>query len=152
MAVIVVRIIPRLVAGARAAATFHRTIAAADRIVVRDGGFDCCGPVDDEAVLFEVTDPAEIKAVFEHLKFTGTTGSCACCGFPGIDWYHGHERLALTAVQHGLAIRFGGLDWCLSKESRDWLTHWLVTHGVNTEEIAGGCGGPRRDLRKHRED
>ena len=44
------------------AGTFHRplnydgpfgpAIAAADRIVVRADGFDCCGPVDESGVLF----------------------------------------------------------------------------------------------------
>jgi len=123
-------------------------IATADRIVVRDGGFDCCGPVDDEAVLFQVTDPAEIKAVSGKIEFVSTQGPCNCCGFPGIDWYRGKDRLALTAVQHGRAIRFRNDDFRLSNQSRKWLVGWLVQHGVSETEIQGGCGGPRRDLRR----
>jgi hypothetical protein len=123
-------------------------ISTADRIVVRDGGFDCCGPVDDEAVLFEVTDPAEIKEVRAHIDFTGTVYPCNCCGFPGIDWYCGKERLALTAVQHERAIRWGYEDFSLSDQSRQWLVGWLVQHGVRKAEIDGGCGGPRRGLRQ----
>jgi hypothetical protein len=127
----------------------HTVMAVADRIVVRDGGFNCCGPVDDEAILFQVTSPSEIRTVREHLKFVGTTSPCNCCGFPGIDWYKGKERIALTAVQHGKALRWGRDDLRLSAESCKWLTHWLVSHGVKEQEIEGGCGGPRRDLRRH---
>ena len=47
----------------------HSIIATADRIVVRDGGFDCCGPVDKEDILFEVTDLAEIREVLQNLEF-----------------------------------------------------------------------------------
>jgi hypothetical protein len=81
-------------------------IAKADRIVVRDGGFNCCSDVDSEVVLFEVTDPAEVQEVREHLLATGTGSQCGCCGFPGIDWYRGETRVALTAVQHGGALRW----------------------------------------------
>jgi hypothetical protein len=127
---------------------FPWATATADRIVVRDGGFDCCGPVDDESVLFEVTDPSEIKAVLANIEFTGTQFPCNCCGFPGIDWYRGKERLALTAVQHGKAIRWRYADLRLSEKSREWIVRWLVGHGVNEKEIEGGCGGPRRDMRR----
>jgi tetratricopeptide (TPR) repeat protein len=137
------------VTGYRKIATFRDSIATADRIVVRDGGFNCCGPVDDEVILFEVTDPSEIEAVVTNLTFAGSQSPCNCCGFPGIDWYRGEERVALTAIQHGKAVRWGGSDLRLSETSRQWLTHWLVGHGVKEEEIEGGCGGPRRNLRRH---
>jgi len=102
------------VTGLRAIFAFRKAVAMADRVVVRDGGFDCCGPVDDEAILFEVTDPAEIKTVLMHLDFTGRTSPCECCGFPGIDWYRGKERIALTAMQHRKAMRWAdGGDLCL---------------------------------------
>ena len=127
---------------------FPWATARADRIVVRDGGFNCCGPADDEAVLFEVTDPAEIKAVRANIEFTGTERPCSCCGFPGIDWYCGNERLALTSIQHGTAIRWRHADLRLSEQSREWIVRWLVGHGVSEKEIAKGCGGPRRDLRR----
>ena len=130
-------------------AAFRKAIAAADRIVVRDGGFNCCGPVDDQSILFEVTDPAEIESVRANLEFAGTTGPCMCCGFPGIDWYQGTERIALTAVQHGKAIRWRGwADLRLTDASGEWFAQWLVAHGVKKEEIEIGLGGPRSDARR----
>lgn len=125
-------------------------VATADRIVVRDGGFDCCGSVDDEAILFETTDPGEIKTVLANLECTNTQSPCKCCGFPGIDWYEGKRRLAVTAIQHGKAIRWGHSDWCLSETSREWIVRWLVKHGVSETEIDGGCGGPRRNDRREK--
>lgn len=137
------------VSGQRAIFAFRMAIARADRIVVRDGGFDCCGPVDEGAILFEVADAPEIKAVLADLEFVGRESPCNCCGFPGIDWYRGDERIALTAAQHGEAIRWGGGDLRLSEQSRERLKHWLVNRGVKEDEIERGCGGPRRNLRRH---
>ena len=39
-------------------------------------------------------------------------------------------------------------DLCLSRKSREYLVQWLVSHGVKEKEIEGGCGGPRRDMRR----
>lgn len=39
---------------------FHAVIARADRLVVRHGSFDCCGPDKGGTVLFEVADPATL--------------------------------------------------------------------------------------------
>jgi tetratricopeptide (TPR) repeat protein len=130
---------------------FRKSVATADRIVVRDGGFDCCGPVDDDVILFEVTEPSEIKAVLMNVKFTGCSSPCNCCGFPGIDWYVGKKRLALTAVQHGNAIRWKGCpaDINLTEGSKQWLVEWMVRHGVQKTDIEHGCGGPRKHLRQH---
>ena len=36
---------------------FYDAIQDADRLVVRDGGFNCCGSVSKQAILFEVTNP-----------------------------------------------------------------------------------------------
>ena len=69
-------------------------------------------------------------------------GGCLCCGWPGIDWYKGRKRLALTSVQHGHGIRwkefgtqyFGPLrgygDIPLTNESAIWLIEWLGSHGI----------------------
>ncbi|MCX7424878.1 MAG: tetratricopeptide repeat protein [Planctomycetia bacterium] len=131
---------------------FSEAVAKTDRIVVRDGGFDCCGPVDTDVILFEVSEPSEIREVLDNLAFDESQkkGHCNCCGFPGIDFYAGNERLALTAVQHGKAIRWNACpgDIGLTGESKQWLVEWLVRHGVQEAEIEGGCGGPRRDLRQ----
>lgn len=128
---------------------FEGSIAKADKIVVRDGGFDCCGTVDKDKVLFVLTDPVEVRQVASHFQFQAlvTTNSiqesCMCCGSPGIDWYHGSKRIALTAVQHGKKIRWRGFstarilgvqigygDGPLTKEAADWVVEWLDKHGV----------------------
>jgi hypothetical protein len=130
----------------------HDAVAKADRVVVRDGGFDCCGPVDNEDVLFEVANLSEIQELHANLKFEEqqTRRACMCCGFPGIDWYRGKDRLALAAVQHGKAIRWKGCpgDMAMTRESSEWLVAWLTRHGVNKTEIERGCGGPRRDAKR----
>jgi hypothetical protein len=137
---------------------FHPAIAKADKVVVRDGGFDCCGKVDGDKILFTVTDPEEVKQVAAHLEFQSVTTtnslyeSCMCCGSPGIDWYRDGRRIALTAVQHGHGIRWRGFatsrilgiqigygDGPLTKGSADWLVGWLAEHGVT---------GPKEEAEK----
>jgi len=112
----------------------HKQISEADRIVVRDGGFDCCRSVEKDKVLFEVTDPAELAEVHRRLEFKRGQegGSCLCCGYPGIDWYKGDTRLALTALQHGCALRWKGFadDAPLTRESSEWIVEWLASHGA----------------------
>lgn len=91
--------------------------------------------------------------MLETLTFAGSQreGHCACCGFPGIDFYVGNERVALTAVQHGQAIRWKECpgDIRLTRDAKQWLVEWLVRHEVAQTEIEGGCGGPRKGLREH---
>jgi hypothetical protein len=128
--------------------SFHDTIRRADRLVVREGGFNCCGPVRGEKVLFEITDPDELAEIYDNIQFRERTnaklGACMCCGFPGMDWYRGWRRLALTSVQHGKAIRWKGFpagnywpgrgyagDAPLTHESSIWLTEWLIAHGFD---------------------
>lgn len=115
---------------------FHRAIRAADRLVIRHGGFDCCGPVDNQRILFEVVDPAEVAQVRQHLQFRGfpSTG-CGCCGYPGMDWYCGDTRVAHTSVQHWGGIRwrqFKG-DAHLTEEASRWLQQWLNAHGITSD-------------------
>jgi len=124
---------------------FHAAIRNADRIVVRDGGFDCCGAVDDDPVLFEVVDPQSVAEVFTNLQFKRDqiVTACLCCGGPGIDWYRGNRRLALTACQES-ALRWRGFpgplyrsfsgrrssysDAKLTEESSRWFKNWLDAH------------------------
>ena len=116
---------------------FDAVAAWADRIVVRDGGFDCCVLVDDQRILFEVTDVQELEEVRKHIQLVPETPdtACMCCGYPGMDWYRGPRRLALTGLQHGAAIRWRGfpMDARLTKASAEWMVTWLVRHGVSTE-------------------
>lgn len=128
---------PRLYRG-----SLHRSIAEADRIVVRDGGDTCCVSAEEtlkQPVLFEVRDQREVASVRDHLRFFPviTQNHCLCCGHPGIDWYRGEERLAITAWKHGFGIMWGGgenlahLTW----GSRRWLKQWLREHGISETEM-----------------
>ena len=49
--------------------SFHRRIARADRIVIRDGGFTCCRSVKGQKALLEITDPEAIGDFNCHLAF-----------------------------------------------------------------------------------
>jgi hypothetical protein len=113
---------------------FHKLIATADRIVIRDGGMDCCESVEDKKRFVELTDPKQIAAFNQHLVFEYDKGMmCACCGYPGIDWYRGNKRLALTAVHHGYTLAWRGFpcgDMGFTKESSKWLASWLLDHKV----------------------
>lgn len=142
-------------------------IEQADKVIVRADGFDCCGPVNETNILFQVTDPEEINNLRKHLIFISrtTTNSfmetCMCCGGPGIDWYKGNKRIALTAMQHGrsirwrgfsttriLGFRFGYGDGPLTKESQQWLKSWFDTHGLERRKMEAvnhaleGAGDP----------
>ena len=128
---------------------FHKAIARADRIVVRDGGFGCCGQTTDDAVLLVISNAVEIREFARHVQFqpASTTNSvmesCMCCGYPGIDWFAGSKRLALTSVQHNKRLRWRGFstlrilgravgygDAPLTDESAQWLKTWLIAHRV----------------------
>lgn len=123
---------------------FHPAVAAADRIVVRSDGYDCCHPVSAATTLFVVTSPAEVADIRSHLRFQPLVTSnsmletCMCCGEPGMDWYRGSSLIARTAFQHGKALRWRGFstsrilgvsigygDAPLTAASRDWLAGWL---------------------------
>ena len=119
---------------------FFRMVAEADRIVVRDGGFDCCTPeeiIDRQKVFVVITNAAEIAAFTAMIRFEDGPGGgqCLCCGYPGIDWWKGGERVALTAVQHGLALRWSTFsdDYPFTKESSKTLVQWLKEHGISAD-------------------
>lgn len=118
---------------------FRATTASADRIVVRDGGYDCCGPVVGQKILFEITDERELKEVRNNLRFEPgeSFSACMCCGYPGIDWYRGNRRIALTGVQHMHSLRWKGFpgDAYLTEESSQWLGQWLKRHGLDDRRL-----------------
>jgi len=113
---------------------FQEAIAAADRVVIRDGGFGCCTKPERDPVLLVLTDPkkiAELRGIFKF-KDLGSNSSCMCCGHPGIDWWKGDELLARTAVQHLTALRwkrFNG-DAELTPEASDALTAWFAARNI----------------------
>ncbi len=95
------------------AAGFDKLADKCNKIVIRDGGFGCCYRTDDDPVLAEITDPAVIREFFDNIKFAGTEikdRQCECCGRPGIDFYHNAKLLAVTSVQHGKYLRWGGFS------------------------------------------
>lgn len=119
------------IAGLRSTHRFHAAIAEADRIVIRDGGFDCCTTnVDDEAVLLVLTNQADIAEFNGLIRFRAPVMKCKCCGYPGVDWWKGEERLALTSVQHGHALRWKGFsgDVDLTPASSRKVREWFKTH------------------------
>ena len=88
---------------------FKELTGTADRIVIREGGFDCCGKVGttekDGKWLLVITNAAEIAEFNALFEFTEDCGECMCCGYPGIDWYRKGKRITLTAMQHGHSLR-----------------------------------------------
>lgn len=118
---------------------FHRTIVAADRIVIRDGGFGDASTTGAAPIIREITDPTEIKVVFDNFGFQENQwgGVCSCDGYPGLDWYQGQRCIAHTSVQHGKALRWDGFDGDgrLTKKSGQWLRSWLAQHGVAPDKI-----------------
>ena len=131
---------------------FANTIALADKIVIRDGGFDCCSSIDKHKVLFVVTDKDEIETVRSNIRFIkdARRDRCMCCGGPGMDWYKGDKRM-VTAFQHGVAIRWSGFaaprrpfrprdgygDFTLTEKSQAWLKEWFKSHGLVNFENYG---------------
>lgn len=117
---------------------FDDAVAEADRVVVRDAGFDYEG-TGNAAVLFEVAAADGVNELRENLQFeSGQTRSvCPCTGYPRVDWYRGKRRIATTSIQHGRAIRWKGFqgDAQLTEESRAWLVQWLVDNGVQEEKM-----------------
>jgi hypothetical protein len=119
-------------------AYFFKTIAEADRIVVRDGGFDCCvseEAIDRQPVIAVLTNAADVAAFTAMIRFEdGPAGGflCMCCGHPGIDWWKGGERLALTSVQHGRALRWHTFsdDYPFTAESAESLARWFEDRGI----------------------
>ena len=119
---------------------FKELTGTADRIVIREGGFDCCGKVGttekDGKRLLVITNAAEIVEFNALFDFTEDCGGCMCCGYPGIDWYRKGKRIALTAMQHGHSLRWRGFksggdkfgDCYYTDESKAKLTDWFKAH------------------------
>ena len=120
---------------------FKELTGTADRIVIREGGFDCCGKVGttekDGKRLLVITNAAEIAEFNALFDFKAEDcGECMCCGYPGIDWYRKGKRIALTAMQHGHSLRWKGFksgsdkfgDCYYTDESKAKLTDWFKAH------------------------
>ena len=99
--------------------SFRSAVKDADRVVIRDGGGLCHSDPDKEPVLFEITDKAEIAAFNDMFEFTGRTVPCMCCGYPGVDWWRGDKRVAVSAIHHGSALRVEGPLYKTCRHYRD---------------------------------
>lgn len=119
----------------------HQAITGADRIVVREGGHTCCVTPEEmllQTVYYSTTNALEISQVIEHTDFRPTLdyNPCMCCGQPGIDWFKGDERLAITTWKHGYGILMeDGFVGMLTQDSKQWLNKWLLDHGVTEEQM-----------------
>jgi len=117
---------------------FVAAVKNTDKIVIRNGGFDCCGnDVDSQKILFETSDPKLIAEINSHITFQRRTSlftmsRCRCCGYPGIDWYKNDKRIALTGLQHGWAMRWSGFetDENLTYSSAAWFSKFLKQQGI----------------------
>ena len=140
VAVPVVAVLLVATPAAWAAHRLHATISRADRIEIRDGGFDCHWQTHSQRALAVVTNLAEIAAFNRMIRFEGRASllRCRCCGYPGIDWWRDGKRVALTSLQHGRAIRWDGFtgDRPLTKSAAKELCRWLEDHGIDPDGSA----------------
>lgn len=125
----------------QAAGVFQNRVAAADRIVIRDGGALCCMRRDQCEVFVVITNKASLDALIAHVVFEPSEEApiCECCGFPGIDWYKGTNLVSVTAVHHGKWFHWvgaGGNERAILKAgSGTWITNWLGGLGVPKEQL-----------------
>ena len=119
---------------------FRSTIARADRIEIRGGGFNTLSALDGQPVLAVVTNAAEIAAFNRMIRFETLASlfRCRCIGYPGIDWWRDGKRVALTSLQHKRAIRWDGFtgDRPLTEGSAEELCRWLEDHGIDPDGSA----------------
>ena len=130
-----------LVGGQLRTSAFQAKIADADRVVIRKGGGGCHGDPDKDDVLYVITNKTEIAEFGKMFRFSGGGMMCACCGYPGVDWWKGDKRLVLSAIHHGHALGvkgFPGIDLRLSSSSRLALSKWFEEHcGIDIENDGG---------------
>ena len=120
---------------------FKASVKDADRVVIRDGGGPCHSRLDNEPALFEITNKVEIAAFNDMFRFSGRTMPCACCGYPGIDWWRDGQRIAVSSLHHGYALSMkgfaGNLRLTLSSSRR--IQKWLKENCG----LTGGGGIPK---------
>jgi hypothetical protein len=104
---------------------FQAKLAQCDKIVIRDGGNTCHGNIDTDEILLTITEPNEIKKFIKSIEFSifQEEGACSCCGWPGIDFYCGTERIMVTSVQHNKALRtpIAQYDLELSRKTKKFM-------------------------------
>jgi hypothetical protein len=125
-------------------ASFQKLIDGATRVVVRHGGdilkgskrFTPKGTLE-ELVYFEVKDQAEIKKLAKNIVFKKgvVENFCLCLGHPGIDWYVGDKRVAITAWKHGFGIMREGKIMYFTDDSKVWVRKWLLARGIKEDKL-----------------
>lgn len=110
---------------------FANMAQKADRVVIYDDGR--ISDTDAQEPLYVITAPQEIAEFRSLFKFRDDKWACFCVGAPSIDWWRGSEKLAHTALKHGLALRwdeFGGAA-PLTPESRSKVQKWFKNHDIS---------------------
>ncbi|MDB4566920.1 hypothetical protein N9Z92_02770 [Akkermansiaceae bacterium] len=116
--------------------SFQKLIAGATRVVIRDGDASERAALKHK-VYFEVKDAAEIKLLAKNMVFIrgAWRNDCDCRGYPGMDWYVGDKLVAITAIKHGYGIIRNRTIARFTKESKIWMTKWLLEHGIKKEQL-----------------
>lgn len=117
---------------------FSKMSEKADRIVIRKGGYNCCQKnVDGQEILYVITNASEIAEFNSLFKFRGggSENFCKCCGYPGIDWWCGDKKLALTALKHKCSLWWEGIGGVapLTIESIIKVQEWFARHGIDLD-------------------
>ena len=131
-------------------ADFKKRIAQADKIVIRDGTVKWDKPTDKDPVLRTITDPKEITAFNKMFVFVEKAKKsdwresdvgqpCRCEGGPGIDWWKGGEKLAQTALHHGMSLWWDGFTWdfFLTPSSKVEVAKWFASHSIDLKTDVG---------------
>lgn len=71
---------------------------------------NCFGAVEDQAILYEMKDRAQVREFREHLQITPCRRKAPyrCTDYPATDWYTGDQRLAVTAITAWPSLRWRG--------------------------------------------
>lgn len=134
--------------------------AGATSVRVRTGG-TCHRNMEDEAVLFELTGAAEVRALLDRIAIDEPSSGehCLCCGDPSIEITDGASRIAATlGMHHGRRLRWPGGwpgDGELTGPAATAVCRWLADHGHpeslhQLEDPARIAEGKRRLLARYR--
>jgi len=120
----------------------HEVILESDRIVVRDGGLDCCKNIDKDTILYDTSDAYDVNLFltkFNLNNYQRPVENANCCGWPGIDFYKGRKKLATTSLKGCKLIKWEGIpsDAVLTTGSQKWIKAWLIENGVPTDSKLG---------------
>lgn len=114
-------------------ATFQNAVQHSNEIVIHAKGYENTAS-RHRTVFLRMTDPDAISEFNSNIRFKRSFGGerCGCQGFPGIDWFHGTERIAYAGLQHETHVRWTpySYDMPMTDTSRQWLARYMAQHGV----------------------